>query len=87
VKRVISNDEVVRVVIALPEGHQHIRTTIVLADGTELVFQEATMANIVRGFVNIKTHPRQALVYLEGQSLETRKPGYAAWQLLERPEP
>jgi len=83
VKRVISNDEVVRVLIEPPEGHQHVRTTIVLSDGTELVFQEATMANIVRGFVSVKTHPTRTSVCMDGRSVASRKPGFAEWQLLE----
>jgi len=86
VRRVITNEEVVRVVIEPPEGHRHLRTSILLSDGTELVFQEATMANIVRGFVSVKTHPEQASVILEGRHLESPKPGFASWQLLERTE-
>ena len=84
--RVIANEEVVRVAIEAPEGHRHLRTTMLLSDGTELVFQEATMANIVRAFVSLKTHPNRTSVILEGRHLESPKPGFATWQLLESAE-
>jgi len=84
VKREIANHEVVRVVIEPPQGHRHLRTTVELTDGTELVFQEATVANIVRGFVAVKTHPVRRSVVLEGCLPDALKPGFAEWQLLER---
>ena len=59
---IIRNEDIVRVTAEIPEGHRHLRTTVVLADGTELVFQEAAVANIVRAYVGVKTHPRRALI-------------------------
>jgi hypothetical protein len=41
------------------------------------------VANLVRAFVTVKTHPVLRLVRLEGRVLETVKDGYANWQLLE----
>ncbi len=79
----ISNEDIVEVLAEIPEGHRHIRTKVVLHDGTEFVFQEATMANIVRAFVTVKTDPVKKLVRLKGRRLEERKDGYAEWQLCE----
>jgi hypothetical protein len=38
---VISNEDVRELMVEIPEGHRHIRTRIVLMDGTEFTFQEA----------------------------------------------
>ncbi len=81
----IRNEDIARVVAEIPAGHRHLRTTVVLADGTELVFQEATIANIVRAYIGVKTHPTTTKVVLQGGRLEERKEGYAEWQLLEEP--
>ncbi len=80
---IIRNEDIVRVTAEIPEGHRHLRTTVVLADGSELVFQEAAVANIVRAYVGVKTHPVRKRVVLKGERLAERKEGYAEWQLLE----
>lgn len=80
---VFRNEDVQSIVVEIPEGHRHIRTTIVLADGTSLTFQEATIANLVRAYITVLTHPVRERVVLKGQCLSTRKEGYAPWQLLE----
>ena len=80
---IIRNEDIRRVIAEVPEGHRHLRTTLELADGTELVFQEAAIANIVRAYIGVKTHPRARRVVLKGERLEERKEGYAEWQLLE----
>lgn len=80
---IIKNEDIREVVIEVPEGHRHVRTTIVLGDGTELVFQEATMANLLRAYVTVGTHPTKSRVKLEGRKVVNRKKGYAEWQLLE----
>jgi hypothetical protein len=79
----ISNEDIVEVLAEIPEGHRHIRTTVVLGDGTEFVFQEATVANIVRAYVTLKTDPVKSRVRLKGKKLAERKQGYAEWQLVE----
>lgn len=79
----ISNEEVSEVVVEIPEGHRHVRTRVLLADGTELVFREATIANITRAYLTVKTDPRKSSVRLVGRKLAERKAGYAEWQLLE----
>lgn len=80
---IIRNEDVLELVAEIPEGHKHLRTTVRLQDGTELVFQEATVAGIVRAYVSVKTHPRKRGVSMKGGTLGNRKDGYAEWQLLE----
>jgi hypothetical protein len=79
----IRNEDIKEVLAEIPEGHRHIRTRIVLQDDTELVLQEAAVANIVRAYITIKTDPLKTTVRLKGQKLQDRKEGYAEWQLLE----
>ncbi len=79
----IRNEDVREVTVGIPDGHRHIRTSIVLSDGTEIVFREATVANILRAFVTVKTHPEKTSVRLRGKGIERRKRGYAEWQLVE----
>jgi hypothetical protein len=80
---IIRNEDVSSVTTEIPEGHRHIWTTIALKDGTELVFQEATIANLVRSYIAVKTHPTAKRSVLRGIRLEERKSDYAEWQLLE----
>lgn len=54
---VIRNEDIKELVTEVPEGHRHLRTTMVPQDGTEMVFQEATVANLVRAYIIVKTHP------------------------------
>jgi hypothetical protein len=79
----IANEEVKELIAEIPAGHKHLRTTIVLQNGTSFTFQEATIANLVRAYIAVKTHPRQDMVRLSGRKLDERKEGYAAWQLIE----
>jgi len=62
----------------------HVRTTLVLQDGKEFTFQEATVASLVRAYVTVKTHPQLTRIRLSGRKLTTKKDGYAEWQLLEK---
>lgn len=80
---IVRNEEVKEVLVEIPEGHRHIRTTVVLSDGQELTFQEATMANLVRAYISVKTHPELTQVRMKGRNIGHRKEGYAEWQLLE----
>lgn len=79
----ISNADIREILVEMPEGHHHVRTRIALQDGTEFVFQEATVANIVRAFITVKTHPEKTSVRLKGRLSEKWKPGFAEWQLIE----
>ncbi len=83
---IIRNEDIKELIAEIPEGHKHLRTTIILKDGTELVFHEATIANLVRAYINIKTHPAMKKTVLKGKSLSERKEGYAEWQLVEETE-
>jgi hypothetical protein len=80
---VISNEEIKGIFVEIPEGHRHLRTTIVLLDGREFTFQEGTIANLVRAYITVKTHPVTSMVRLSGQRLHARKDDFAEWQLLE----
>jgi len=80
---IIHNEDIKELTAEIPEGHKHLRTTIVLQDGTEFVFQEATIANLARAYITIKTHPALKKVTLKGKKLDERKEDYAEWQLVE----
>jgi hypothetical protein len=80
---VIANEEVKELTAEIPEGHKHVRTTIVLQDEKEFTFQEATVANLVRAYITVKTHPELTRVRLSGRKLVMKKEGYAEWQLVE----
>ena len=80
---VLRNEDVVGLVAEIPEGHHHLRTTLTLADGISLTFQEATLAAIVRAYIAVKTDPKRTSVTMHGGLMEQRKPGYAEWQLTE----
>jgi hypothetical protein len=79
----IKNEDIKEILVEIPEGHRHIRTTITLQDDTELVLQEAAIANITRAYITVKTHPQKESVKLKGRQLTEKKDGYADWQLLE----
>ncbi|NWF76447.1 MAG: hypothetical protein HXY53_07775 [Nitrospirae bacterium] len=80
---IIHNEDIKELTVEIPKGHKHLRTTIVLQDRTEFVFQEATVANLVRAYITVKTHPVIKKVTLKGKKLAERKKDYAEWQLLE----
>ena len=79
----ISNKDVEEIITEIPEGHKHLRTTVVLKDSMKITFHEATIANLVRAYITVKTHPTKNRISLKSKRLEQKKPGYAEWQLLE----
>ena len=79
----IRNEDIKEILVEIPEGHKHIRTKITLQDDTELVLQEAAIANITRAYITVKTHPQKESVKLKGRQLTDKKDDYADWQLLE----
>jgi len=79
----ISNEDVKEIFAEIPEGHKHLRTTITLEDGKSMTFQEATIANLVRSYINIKTHPVRTTIRLTRSHLKETKDGFASWQMLE----
>lgn len=80
---ILRNEDIKELIAEIPEGHKHLKTTIILQDGTEFIFQEATIANLVRAYTTVKTYPTIKKVILKGKKLTKRKDGYAEWQLLE----
>ncbi len=80
---ILRNEDILKIVLEVPEGHRHLRTTIYLQDGGEIVLQEATVANLVRAFVSIKSHPLKRKIILKGRKVDERKEGFAEWQLVE----
>ena len=87
-QRVLANPGIAEIILAPPPGHQHLRATTKLHTGEEIVLQEATVANLVRAYVGIKTHPQKESCRLVGRELTEgeRKDGFAGWQLLEEDE-
>ncbi len=83
--RVIRNEDVEKVLLGVPIGHKHLRISMKLKNGTTLIFQEATIANISRAYVTLKTHPSVQTQELKMKTLteEQRKEGYATHQLIE----
>jgi len=83
--RVIQNEDVIQVLIGTPKGHKHVRVYIKLKNGTAMIFQEATIANILRAYTTVKTHPTIRAQELKMKTLtaESRREGYATHQLLE----
>jgi hypothetical protein len=84
-RRVLATTDIREIELNIPPGHQHLRATLHLQSGEELVLQEATVAGLVRAFMAVKTHPLNFGVRLVGRDVAQSelKPGFAAWQLLE----
>jgi len=80
---IIANEDVKELIAEIPESHKHLRTTIMLHDGRSFTFQEATIANLVRAYITVKTHPQKLMVRMSGRKLADRKEGYAEWQIVE----
>lgn len=82
---IIRNEAVGKVLMGVPKGHKHLRICMKLKDGTILIFQEATIANISRAYITLKTHPSIQAQELRMKTLiaEQRKEGYATHQLIE----
>jgi len=74
-----------RVLIGVPVGHHHLRVFIQLKNESSLVFQEATIANILRAYTTVKTHPtiRAQELKMEAFTTQPLKEGFATHQLLE----
>lgn len=86
--QLIRNEDVSRVLIGVPEGHKHLRICLELKNARTLVFQEATVANILRAYTTIKTHPSVRARELKMKTLTAEQPkeDYATHQLLETPK-
>lgn len=82
---VIRNQDVKRVLIGMPKGHKHLRICIELKNEISLIFQEATIANISRAYITVKTHPhiRAQELRMKMANVEQLKEGFAKHQLFE----
>jgi hypothetical protein len=79
----LRNRAVARIVVGIPEGHQHLRARIESVAGDVITLQEATLAALARAYVDIKTHPTRRAIELRSELVAERKPGFAEHQLLE----
>lgn len=79
---VFRNRDIDMIIVGTPSGHRHLR--LVIKSGNKyLVFQEATIAAIVRAYISIKTHPLRRAIKMVKYNLVDKKEGYADHQLLE----
>lgn len=85
---IIRNEDVNKLLVGVPEGHKHLRVSIKLKNELVLVFQEATIANILRAYITVKTRPdvRAQKLKIKTLAADLRKEGYAVHQLLEVPK-
>lgn len=87
IEKILRNEDVTQLVVEVPAGHRHLRTTLRLADGSSITLQEATVAAMLRAYISVKTDPVKERVALSGRHVDERKEGYAVWQLMEEPLP
>lgn len=81
---IIHNDDVQRMLVGVPTGHQHVRAALELRDGRCLILQEATIAALVRAYVTVNTHPQTRGVKMVGHmDLPRRKMDFAPYQMVE----
>ncbi len=83
----LRNREVLRVLVGVPDGHQHLRARIETAAGDVITLQEATIAALARAYLQITTHPTLQAVELRAEAVDTRKDGFAEFQLLDTNTP
>lgn len=82
-KTLLCNKDVESAILAVPQGHRHLRLTLTDRAGGTIILQEATVAAIVRAYTTVKTHPVKNAVKLVSVKPEKLKKGYAADQLVE----
>ncbi len=81
----IRNSDINRVLIGTPKDHKHMRVIIDLKNGDKIIFSEATIANIARAYITIKTHPKISSLELVMKDMkkEDIKEGFSQFQLIE----
>ncbi|MEX2738789.1 MAG: hypothetical protein Q6356_006965 [Candidatus Wukongarchaeota archaeon] len=84
---VIRNEDIEQVLMGVPEDHKHLRICVKLKNKSAFIFQEATIANILRAYITIKTDPTVQAKELKMKTLTAKqqKKDYAVHQLLETP--
>ena len=80
-KIILRNMDIKRVLIGVPENHKHLRIIVESKDKI-FIFHEATIANIVRGFIFIKTHPKIEAIEMKIKEIKGKE-GFAKFQLIE----
>jgi len=83
---IIKNKDIGEVLIGIPRGHKHLRIILKKVDGDIFIFSEAIIANIVRAYITLKTHPIRRTIKLKQKNLSEKnglKTGYAEYQLIE----
>lgn len=83
----LRNREVLRVLVGVPDGHQHLRARIETAAGDVITLQEATVAALARAYLQITTHPTLQAVELRAEAVDARKDGFAEFQLMDTTTP
>ncbi len=83
--KIYRNSDISRVIAYIPPGHVHTRILIETKDGSIIVFQEATIAGIVRAYVSVSLHPQRRAIELVSKTLkpDEKKHGFARTQLIE----
>ncbi len=79
----LRNEDMESAILAVPDGHRHLRLALTTKDGRTIVLQEATVAAIVRAYTTVKTHPQMRAVKLMSVQPHGLKEGYAKDQLIE----
>ena len=82
-KTLLCNNDVENAILAVPQGHQHLRLAFTTRSGDTIILQEATVAAIARAYTTVKTHPVKKAVKLESVKPVGLKKGYAEDQLVE----
>jgi hypothetical protein len=82
-KTLLCNNDIETAILAVPQGHQHLRLALTDRAGETIILQEATVAAIVRAYTTIKTHPVKNAVKLVSVKPAGLKKGYAEDQLVE----
>jgi len=82
--KIYPNECVKRIIAFIPPKHIHARFIIELEDQV-IVLHEAAVANLVRAYIDIVTHPTRRAVELVHRAIpkSERKPMYAEHQLVE----
>ncbi|AFL66852.1 hypothetical protein [Desulfurococcus amylolyticus] len=83
--KIYRNEDVEEIVACIPEGHRHVRLILKLSDQI-IILQEATVAAIVRAYLNIALHPTRKYIRLVKRDLGDLKQGFARTQLMEESE-
>ncbi len=80
--KIYRNSDVEAIIAGIPRGHYHIRMMLVFKNQA-IVLHEATIAAIVRAYIDIITHPLRRAVVMYRRRLTEKKHGYAQDQLIE----